>query len=129
MVEDFWILLKGGLLKGMDIMLLHCHFQTVKKLMILKEDFKRRFITYSKFFLDHKKCMNGLLKKGYVRRCNETPTGKTWDIPHHAIYHLRKSGKIGVVFDCSAELDGKSINKELLPGRDLTNQIVSIVVR
>ena len=32
--------------------------------------------------------MNDLLEKGYARRCNETPTGKTWYIPHHAVYQL-----------------------------------------
>ena len=73
--------------------------------------------------------MNDLLEKGYARRCNETPTGKIWYIPHHAVYHPSKPGKICVVFDCSAEFEGKSINKELLPGPDLTNQIVSIVIR
>ena len=56
--------------------------QAVKRLMGLK----RRFIRDNKFFLDYKKYMNDLLEKGYARRCNETPTGKTWYIPHHALY-------------------------------------------
>ena len=99
--------------------------QAVKRLMGLK----RRFIRDNKFFLDYKKYMNDLLEKEYIRRCNETPTGKTWYIPHHALYHPSKPGKIRVVFDCSAEFEGKSINKELLPGPDLTNQIVSILIR
>ena len=99
--------------------------QAVKRLMSLK----RRFIRDKKFFLDYKKYMNDLLEKGYARRCNETPTGKTWYIPHHALYHPSKPGKIRVVFDCSAEFEGKSINKDLLPGPDLTNQIVSILIR
>ena len=90
---------------------------------------KRRFIRDNKFFLDYKKYMNDLLEKGYARRCNETSTGKTWYIPHHAVYHPSKSGKICAVFDCSAEFEGKSINRELLPGPDLTNQIVSILIR
>ena len=67
--------------------------------------------------------------KDYARRCNETPTGKTWYIPYHAVYHPSKPGKIRFVFDCSAEFEGKSINKELLPGLDLTNQIVGILIR
>ena len=58
--------------------------QAVKRLMGLK----RRFIRDDKFFLDYKKYMNDLLEKGYARRCNETPTGKTWYIPHHAVYQL-----------------------------------------
>ena len=98
--------------------------QAVKRLMGLK-----RFIRDNKFFLDYKKYMNDLLEKGYARRCNETPTGKTWYIPHHAVYHPSVPGKIRVIFDCSAEFEGRSINKELLPGPDLTNQIVSILIR
>ena len=88
--------------------------QTVKRLMGLK----RRFIRDNKFFLDYKKYMNDLLEKGYARRCNETPTGKTWYIPHHAVYHPSKPGKIRVVLDFSAEFEGKSINKDL-PDPDL----------
>ena len=73
--------------------------------------------------------MNDLLEKVYVRRCNETPTGKTWYIPHHAVYHPSKPGKIRVVYDCNAKFEGKSINKELLPDLDLTNEIVSVLIR
>ena len=99
--------------------------QAVKRLMGLK----RRFIKDDKFFLDYKKYMNDLLEKGYARRCNETPTGKTWYFPHHSVCHPSKPGKICVVYVCSVESEGKSINKELLPGPDLTNQIVSILIR
>ena len=34
-----------------------------------------------------------------------------------------------MVFDCSAEFQGKSINRELLSGPDLTNQIIGIRTR
>ena len=40
-----------------------------------------------------------------------------------------KPGKILVVLDLSAEHHGVSINKELLPGPDLTNQIVGVLLR
>ena len=41
-----------------------------------------------------------------------------------------KRGKIRVVFDCSAEFQGRSINKELLVhGSDLTNQIIGVLRR
>ena len=56
-------------------------------------------------------------------------SGKTWYIPHHGVYHPSKPEKIRVVFDCSAEFYGKSINKELLSGPDLTNQINGIMTR
>ena len=92
-------------------------------------DLKRRFIKDNKFFLDYTKYMNNLLEIGHARRCNETPTGKTWHISHHAVYHLSKPDKIHVVYDCSAEFEEKSINNELLQGPDLTNQIVSILIK
>ena len=97
--------------------------QAVKRLMALKT----RFIRDNRFFLDYKKYINDLLEKGCARRCNETPIGKTWYISHYAVYHPSRPGKIRVVFDCSAEFEGKSTNKELLPGPDLTNKIVSIL--
>ena len=55
--------------------------------------------------------------------------GKTWFIPHHGVYHPSKPGKIWIVFDCSADYDGVSVNKRLLSGPDLTNQIVGILVK
>ena len=45
------------------------------------------------------------------------------------VYHLRKPDKIRVVFDCSSELNGRSINKELLMGLDLTNQLIGVLTR
>ena len=45
------------------------------------------------------------------------------------MYHPNKPGKIRVVFDLSAEHHGISINKELLSGPDLTNQIVGVLLR
>ena len=40
------------------------------------------------------------------------------------MYPPSKPGKIHVVFECSAEFHRRSINKELLSGPDLTNQII-----
>ena len=45
------------------------------------------------------------------------------------MYHPAKPNKIRVVFDCSAEYAGRSINKELMAGPDLTNQIVGTLIR
>ena len=33
------------------------------------------------------------------------------------------------MFDCKAEFEGKSVNKELLTGPDLANHFVSILIR
>ena len=45
--------------------------------------------------------------------------GKTLHLPHYGVYLPPKPSILRVVFDCNAELNGRSINKELLPGPDL----------
>ena len=89
---------------------------------------KRRFVKDSKFFQDYQKFMDNLLKNGYARS-DATPSGRTWYISHHGVYHPSKPGKICVVFDCSAEFQGNCINKELSSGPDLTNQIIGVLMR
>ena len=49
--------------------------------------------------------------------------------PHHEEYHPTKPGKVRVIFDCNAEIDERSLNKELLTGPDLTNQIAGVLTR
>ena len=41
----------------------------------------------------------------------------------------KKPGKIRVVFDCSAEYKGETLNKHLLQGPDLTNKLVGVLSR
>ena len=50
-------------------------------------------------------------------------------MPHHRVYHQLQPEKICVAFDCSSEYRGRSINKELLAGTDLTNQIVETMIK
>lgn len=74
---------------------------------------------YVKFFHD-------TFKKGYAGKATQT-TGKAWYLPHHGVYHPRKPNKIRVVFDCSVEYEGQSINKHLLQGSDLTNTLNGVL--
>ena len=59
----------------------------------------------------------------------EEITSKSWHLLHHEVYHPNKPDKIRVVFDCSAEFNGRSVNKELIPGPDLANQLVGVLTR
>ena len=52
-----------------------------------------------------------------------------WYIPHHGVYHPRKPEKNRVVFDCSMTYKGYSLNKSLLQGPDMMNNIVGILCR
>ena len=76
--------------------------QAMKRLMHLKDRFKRS----QSYFADYKKFMDDLITKGYARKEDTKPPGKTWLIPHHGVYQPNKPGKIRVVFGCSAEFDG-----------------------
>ena len=105
-----------------NLMLPNNKKQAIQRLMGLK----RRFMKDSKFFQDYLEFMDNLLRSGYAKRSDASPSGKTWYISHHGVYHPSKPGKIRVVFDCSAEFQGRSINKELT---DLTNQIVGALTR
>ena len=96
-----------------------------KRLMFLK----RRFLKDQKFFDDYKKFMDNLLVKGSAKHSEVVLSGKIWNISHHGVYHPSKPGKIRVVFECSAEFQGKSINRELLSRPDLTNQMIGIMAR
>ena len=79
---------------------------------------------------DYKKFMEDMFQKGYAEKSiQQVQQGKTWFIPHHGIYHPSKPGKIWVVFDNSAEYNRVTINKELMSGPDLTNQLISILVK
>ena len=90
---------------------------------------KRRFMKDNKIFQDYLSFMDNLLRSGYAKRSGASPAAKTWYIPHHGVYHPSKPDKIRVVFDCIAEFQGISINKELLSGPDLTNQNIGVLTR
>ena len=55
--------------------------------------------------------------------------GRIWYLPHFGVYHPKKPDQIRVVFDSSAEFQGVSLNKELLPGPDLMNSLVGVLIR
>ena len=56
------------------------------------------------------------------------PNGTLY-IPHDRNYCPNKRDKKRVVYDCSSEFRRRRVNKELLSGPDLTNQIVSVLSR
>ena len=69
------------------------------------------------------------MEKGYARKCDgKGPDSKTWYVPHQGVLNHNK-GKIRVVFDCSSQYRGTSINENLLSGSDLTNKFVQVLIR
>ena len=72
--------------------------------------------------------MEEMISKGYAREAKTNPPDGS-NPPRHGVYHLHKPSKLRVVFDCSPELNGRSINKELLPGPDLANKLVGVWIK
>ncbi|CAC5358792.1 unnamed protein product [Mytilus coruscus] len=77
--------------------------------------------------------MEKLLERGYMEHVPKEQfnrnDGRVWYIPHHGVYHSQKPDKIRIVFDCSATYMGVSLNKQLLQGPDLTNNLLGVLIR
>ena len=65
---------------------------------------KRKFLKNPHFYEEYKQFMENMIRKDYAEKIDgkQGQYGRIWYIPHHGIYYKNKSGKISVVFDCSA---------------------------
>ena len=52
-----------------------------------------------------------------------------WYIQHHGVYHPEKPNKIRVVFDYAVEYGSESLNKHLLQGPGLTDNLTGVLCR
>jgi len=94
---------------------------------------KKRLKSDQNYRKDYQDFMQNIISNGHAERVPENELaindGHTWYVPHHGVYHPKKPGKIRVVFDCSAMYKGESLNKELLQGPDLTNNLIGVLCR
>ena len=73
-----------------------------------------------------------LLDKGYAEEVDPKKLpqdGVTWYLPHHNVINPNKPEKLRIVFDCAAEYDGASLNKNVLQGPDLTCKLLGVLLR
>ena len=90
---------------------------------------KKRMRKEEVFCKEYCEFMKKLFKAGHARKVpKERLSERAWYIPHHGVYHPAKK-KLRVVFDCSAELDGVSLNSMLLQGPDFMNSMLGVLVR
>ena len=91
---------------------------------------KRKLQSNKRMHGDYCKFMSNIFEKGYaVKAPINAPKGQTWYLPNFGVYHPRKPDKLRVVLDCSASYQGMSLNKQLLQGPDLTNQLIGVLSR
>ena len=53
------------------------------------------------------------------------PVNKIWYVSHHCTSVFTK---FRIVFDCSAKINGVSLNDQLLQGPDLTNNLIGVLI-
>ena len=74
--------------------------------------------------------MEHIFNEGDTEEACDTPDDSSISyIPHHEVYHPRKSEKIRVVFNCSAKFRDTSLNDHLLTGSDLINALPGVLCR
>ena len=91
-----------------------------------------RFKRNPKFLADYRTFMEDVLAHCAERVPSDrldVKDGKVNYVPHTGIYHSKKPDKIRVVFDCSAQFEGVSLNDHLLQGPDLTNGLLGVLCR
>ena len=95
---------------------------------------KKRLESNPKYREDYITFMDKVISNGYAEKVRNderciTDGKPVWYIPHHGVYHPKKPNKIRVVFDCSAQFQGESLNNHLLQGPDLTNNLTGVLCR
>ena len=74
----------------------------------------------------------GYVAKGHARKVTPdermTDNPKRWLLPHHAVVNPTKP-KVRVVFDAAAEWANMSLNKALMTGPDLLQNLVGVLIR
>ena len=92
---------------------------------------KQRMVKNQQYHKDYSQFMINMIQDGDAEQVpgTDVENGNCWYIPHHGIYHHKKPTKMRVVFDCSCTYRGTSLNKVLLQGPNLLNNLIGILCR
>ena len=77
------------------------------------------------------KFMDDMLSNKYAEQVECDPDvkqGDYWYIPHFGVTHPDKPGKVRVVFDCAAKVEGLSLNDLLIQGPDMINSLICVLL-
>ena len=93
--------------------------KSIKKKMEKDESFRKEYTAF----------MAKLVKAGHAAKVpKHRLEERAWYLNHHGVRHPTKK-KIRVVYNCSEEIDGVSLNNVLVQGPDVTNSLMGILVR
>ena len=81
---------------------------------------------------DYKETLEGYIAKNHARKVTpdeqKEKSSKRWLLPHHAVVNAAKP-KVRVVFDAAAEWANMSLNKALMTGPDMLQNLVGVLLR
>lgn len=87
----------------------------------------------SKVFESYKRTIHDCITKDYAQRVSEKELGADgkplWFLLHNAVFNPNRPRKPRVAFDCAARCKGSSFNDPLPSGPDLTNSLLSVLLR
>ena len=119
----------GMLWKDDDVQLINNRALAVKRL----QSTEKRLDKFPEIKGIYHSKIDEYINLGHVKKLSDTEasvtSNKTNYIPHHFVLEPRKPGKIRIVFDASSNFKGTSLNKRLLPGPNLLNNLVNVLSR
>ena len=81
----------------------------------------------------YREVIDNYISSGFARKLSKEELNKVsnthWYLPHHPVTSPTKPGKVRTVFDAAAECEGTSLNKNLLTGPDVANNLVGVLLR
>lgn len=114
-------------LKFPQVRLINNRWSAVNRMKSLK----KRFETDETYRTHYIEFMTKIIDKGYAEKVPQDALQSKepkFYINHHGVYNQKK-GKIRVVFNCSQQFHGESLNSQLLQGPDLTNTLLGVLCR
>ena len=94
---------------------------------------ERKMAKSPEFAAEYAQKIDEYVQKGYARKLTPAEaaeqTAHTWYLPHFAVFNPNKPGKLRFVFDAAAKARGMSLNDAPLPGPDLLNQLVGVLMK
>ena len=100
------------------------HLKSLEKRLAKDQNLREKYSNTIKEYLD----------KGYVVRVKdshkvESRSEREWYLPHHPVVNPNKPGKVRRIINGAAKFHGASLNKSLLTGPDLLQNLIYVLLR
>jgi hypothetical protein len=92
---------------------------------------KRKFQSNPKLAEDYTNTVEAYISDNHARlvTASEADDDHQWFLPHHAVFKKSNPSKCRVVFDCTAEYKGVSLNDVIHQGPNFLNNLAGVLLR